>query len=270
MNRRRELVRSLLKAYFESNETTSTTIQRLWDSLEPRLSDTLDNEIPNFNTFQKVLQGLEADGLLETRQPGLYAPTTEILQPRIWIEKTALDNRPARQSGKFAYGKALWSPQTAANGARIYETMQYAAVGDVVIHLRQDDRTFAGVSQVASELITSFTPPDGTQWTDDVAARGGYLHWLDAFTAIEPPLPVDAVFKNPENQPLLDQIAAEDIKVVYSKNYNLNQGAYLTYCPDELASLIAVADATLADALNQRGIDAERITGPDNRQLNND
>jgi MoxR-like ATPase len=259
MSRWRELTRAILKSTFQSTEEETATIQSLWEAARPRIIDAFPDSSTHYDSFRRVIQELEADDLLERRERGVYAATAALLEPRIWIEKTALDNRPARQSGKFAYGKALWSPQTAANGARIYETMQYAAVGDVVIHLRQDDRTFAGVSQVASELITSFTPPDGTQWTDDVAARGGYLRWLDAFTAIEPPLPVDAVFKNPENQPLLDQIAADDIKVVYSKNYNLNQGAYLTYCPDDLASLIAVAEAPLADALTQRGIEPERL-----------
>ena len=175
MSRWRELTRAILKSTFQASEEETATIQTLWESARPRIIDAFPDSSTHYDSFRRVVQELEADGLLERRDRGVYAATAKLLRPRMWIEKTAVSGRAYKQKGEFALGNALWSPQTSANGARIYESMQYAAVNDLVIHLLQDKQTFAGVSRISSDLITSFTPPENSQWTEAVQTRGGYF-----------------------------------------------------------------------------------------------
>jgi MoxR-like ATPase len=262
MSRWRELTRAILKSTFQATEEETATIQTLWESARPRIIDAFPDSSTHYDSFRRVVQELEADGLLERRDRGVYAATAVLLQPRMWIEKTAVSGRAYKQEGEFALGNALWSPQTAANGARIYESMQYAAVDDLVIHLLQDKQTFAGVSRISSDLITSFAPPENSQWTEAVQTRGGYLRRLDDFAAIQPPLNIERVFNNPENQEILDEIRDNNTNLVYRSDYKLNQGSYLTFCPDNLAAIIAVESDTLANYLIDHAIDDSRLRIP--------
>lgn len=262
MSRWREQTRAAVKSHFKSHGTGSASLQELWETAGPGLIEDFPDSSTHEDSFRRSLQELTERGDLIRSSRGVYEPTEQLLAPRMWIEKTAVDGRPARQSGEFAYGKALWSPQTTAGGARIYEVMRYADVGDIVIHLRQDQRAFEGVSRIESELVDEFRPPEDTRWTESVQNRGGYLRWISDFEPIRPPLDVDNVLKDPANQTELDEIASRDLKVVYTKNYNLNQGAYLTYCPDDLAALIADADSSISDSLQEHGIEASRLQHP--------
>lgn len=62
-----------------------------------------------------------------------------------WIEKTIVKGRKDRESGVWALGKALWSPQKDKRGADIYKNMRAVKRGDIVFHLI-DNKEFSGVS----------------------------------------------------------------------------------------------------------------------------
>jgi hypothetical protein len=145
--------------------------------------------------------------------------------PNIWIEKTIVKDRPDREVGERALGKALWSPQKDKGGADIYKNMRLVNVGDIVLHLI-DNQKISGISRVKKPAIETSGLP-ATAWDDPC-----YLVDLDQYTDLNPPLDRSDFLVN-ENKELLDKIA-EESEVFYNNKLDLRQGAYLTPCPFSL------------------------------------
>jgi 5-methylcytosine-specific restriction protein B len=80
-----------------------------------------------------------------------------------WIEKTIVSGRPDRESGDYAVGKALWSPQKSKSGGDIYANMRRVKAGDVVFHLT-DNEAITGVSTAAGSADDKFVGLAGTDW----------------------------------------------------------------------------------------------------------
>lgn len=166
-----------------------------------------------------------------------------------WLEKTTVTGRPDRTEGKYALGKAIWSPQADKAGRDIYSSMREVEAGDIVYHL-VDRETFVGKSVVDEECDDDFYCLEGTEWDrDDDGKTPGYLIKLRDFTEFEDPVPVGEVL-NEENKDLLLRLLDEKDRLFYNSNLELNQGAHLTQLPEEVVNLIeqARSSRTIAEA----------------------
>lgn len=182
--------------------------------------------------------------------------------PTVWIEKTQTQNRPYKQEGEYRLGKALMSPSRDQGGRKRYETMSEAEVGDIVIHLLQDQHQFASVSVIDSELHEDFEGPPDDRWTEEQQEQGGYLRWLREYEGIEPQIHVyDDLLEKPEYQERLRQIREDSEKIFYDKRLSLNQGHYFTQCPDKLVEILAEESPYLAELLRERGYEFESSIG---------
>lgn len=153
---------------------------------------------------------------------------TAVTQNKIWIEKTLVNKRSDRLQGEYAVGRALWTPQSGRNGADVYARMRELIEGDTIIHLT-DNKAFTGISRVKSpytlESIKLNTPWDGNIFKVE----------LKDYTKINP---LDRkLILNKNNRDILTVLKGK-YNVFYNSELNLNQGAYLTECPVELAYLI--------------------------------
>jgi hypothetical protein len=147
----------------------------------------------------------------------------------IWIEKTRVYNRPDRERGERALGKALWSPTRAIGGADFYKNMRAVKKGDLVLHLI-NNKEFAGISIVKKEAVET-EGVKGTDWEGPA-----YLIELEGFQKLNPSLSRDNILKR-KNKKTLDRIASES-EVFFTRTLELRQGAYLTPCSVALLSLI--------------------------------
>lgn len=148
---------------------------------------------------------------------------------KYWIEKTIVKGRPDRIDGERALGKRLWSPKLDKRGADIYKNMRLVKEGDIIFHLI-DNSKFSGVSIVHRSAVEANGVPD-TDW-----AGPAYLIELKNYTELNPGIERNELL-NKQNKNVLDQISSNS-EVFYNKKLELRQGAYLTPCPIELASLI--------------------------------
>lgn len=146
-----------------------------------------------------------------------------------WIEKTIVKGRPDRESGERALGKTLWSPQKDKRGADIYKNMRLVKKGDIVLHLI-DNKEISGVSIVNKEAIET-SGVSGTDWEGE-----SYLIELTEYIELNPKIDRNALL-SVSNKTILDSISSTS-EVFYNNKLELRQGAYLTPCPIELASLI--------------------------------
>lgn len=150
-------------------------------------------------------------------------------QPKFWIEKTIVTGRRDRLEGERALGKALWSPQRDKGGADIYKNMRLVNVGDIVLHLIDNQKVY-GISLVKNAAIET-TGLSGTAWNVP-----SYLIELEKFTELNPVIDRKG-FLIEKNRALLKKIA-EKSEVFYNNKLDLRQGAYLTPCPIDLLRLI--------------------------------
>ena len=146
-----------------------------------------------------------------------------------WVEKTIVKNREDRKNGERALGRALWSPTKSKSGADIYKNIRQVEEGDVVFHL-VDNKAVVGVSTVFKKAIES-NGIEGTDWSGPA-----YLIELKNYTKFENPINREYLL-NDSNKNLLLKIS-EKTEVFYNNQLSLRQGAYLTPCHLELASLI--------------------------------
>jgi hypothetical protein len=153
--------------------------------------------------------------------------------PKIWIEKTHVEGRPDRIGGDHALGRALWSPQTNKAGRNVYRAITRTRLGDAVIHLT-DDRAISGVSIVGGDVDATFIGVPGTEW----AGQPAYRVALRDFHALRPVLPREKFLEAERYKRRLMSIAKSNTGLFYNKNLELNQGAYLTEAPVELATLL--------------------------------
>lgn len=146
-----------------------------------------------------------------------------------WIEKTIVRGREDRLSGERALGKALWSPQRGNTGADIYKNMRSVQVGDVILHLI-DNEKISGISTVKVAYIET-TGLANTDWEGPA-----FLIELENYTELIPPINRTELLIE-KNKVILEEIA-ELSEVFYTNLLSLRQGAYLTPCPVELLQLI--------------------------------
>jgi len=168
-------------------------------------------------------------------------------QPAVWIEKS-YHNRDDRDVDGWGLGDALWCPQTRTDGGSsvYYDNATEVQPGDVVLHLDQDQRAFTAAS-LAADTYEETTCLEETEWDDkgmsdmgfNSGQRPAYRVPLTEYQEFPAPLDVDEVLTETNEEILHD--LRDDHTVVYSKNLNLNQGAYLTESPPAFVELIRTA-----------------------------
>jgi 5-methylcytosine-specific restriction protein B len=166
-------------------------------------------------------------------------PTDQAIEflPRIWVEKTLVQDRSDRQEGPHRLGVALWSPQRGSDGRDTYANMREVKVGDVVMHLT-DNEAITGISIVAEPLDTGFAGVVGTKW----ASGPCYRIALRDFCLLDPPLRREWFFGDPEIGERLRFLSTQPRGrgLFFNGKLELNQGLYLTEAPP---SLVAALDA---------------------------
>lgn len=160
-------------------------------------------------------------------------PTPVSLSRRYWIEKTLVAGRAVRLDGPHALGKALWSPQKSKDGRDYYRAMREVKPGDVVLHFIDNDR-FSGVSRAISAPDNTFVGLAGTEWEDQPAFRVQ----LADYTPLTPPIQRGALLENEDIRPQLQAILGAHKGLFFNKDFDLNQGAYLTEAPLELVRIL--------------------------------
>jgi AAA domain (dynein-related subfamily) len=151
---------------------------------------------------------------------------------RFWIEKTHVSGRKDRETGPHALGQALWSPQKSKSGGNIYRSMREVQPNDVVLHL-VDDSHISGVSLVANTVDDQFDGIPGTAWEGP-----GFRVQLRDFVTLDPTLERNDFFGVPEFADKLREIRKKHKNLFYTRDLELNQGAYLTSAPLELVGLL--------------------------------
>ncbi|MFC7326058.1 AAA family ATPase [Halorubrum rutilum] len=171
-------------------------------------------------------------------------------QPTVWIEKS-YHNRDDRDVDGWGLGDALWCPQTRTDGGSsvYYDNATDVEPGDVILHLDQHQRAFTAAS-LAAATYEETTCLEDTEWDDKGVSEMGYSSGerpayrvpLTEYEEFATPLDVDEVLTEANGDVLHD--LRDDHTVVYSKNLNLNQGAYLTEAPPAFVELISAAART--------------------------
>lgn len=184
-------------------------------------------------------------------------PTNE--DPTVWIEKTELKGREYKQEGELRLGNAIYSPSANTAGHRVYEELRHADIGDIVLHLLQDQRRVVGVSTIESELKESWEGHPDFTWTDKQREEGGYRRWLTDYREFEIPIGIyDDILDNDIYTDELIQIRNEYDRLFFDKNLELVEGFYFTRCPDELVSIFAREQGTeLREYLKSRNYKME-------------
>lgn len=180
--------------------------------------------------------------------------------PSVWIEKTKVEGREYKQEGELALGNAIIAPSRDEGGRKRYETLREAEVGDIVLHLVQEQYAIVGVSVIESELDEDFSGPPDDRWSEEQQREGGYHRRVTGFEGIEPHIHVyDDVLDNDEYEDALRRIRRESEKIFYSKRLSLNQGHYFTRCPVELVAILIEESSDLEALLEERGYDTSEV-----------
>jgi hypothetical protein len=153
-------------------------------------------------------------------------------ETRFWVEKTIVHNRPDRQSGDNALGKAIWSPQEAEDGKRIYDKMLEVQPGDVIFHFI-DNKQLDSYSIAAQNADTSFVGITGTDW----GGRPAFRVPVRNHHKLEPPIDRNEFLQDPYYRPFLEQLLDAEEGLFFNRKFNLNQGSYLTEAPKELVQI---------------------------------
>ncbi len=151
---------------------------------------------------------------------------------RFWVEKTIVEERPDRKEGLHALGKALWSPQRAEGNRDIYRLMRQVREGDVVFHF-VDNKELRGVSVAASQADETFSGVDGTEW----AGRASYRIPLREYRQLTPPIHRSEFLADNNYRGRISNMLEQHRGLFFNKEFNLNQGSYLTEAPIELVQL---------------------------------
>lgn len=190
--------------------------------------------------------------------------TDESSSPRVWIEKTQQEGRDYKQSGDLALGKALIAPSRDKAGRRRYETLRKTEVGDMVLHLVQEQHQVVAVSIIDSELREDFEGPPDNRWSEQQQADGGYRRDLRSKKDLEPHIHIyDDILQNDSYSDRLQRIrSTTDQKIFYTKNLQLNQGHYFTACPPELVEIFAAESPNLKAFLEEHGYSVDSSFEP--------
>ena len=149
-----------------------------------------------------------------------------------WVEKTIVEDRPDRKEGPHALGKALWSPQRADGNRDIYRLMREVREGDVVFHF-VDNKELRGVSVAASQADETFTGVEGTEW----ASRPSYRIPLREYRQLNPPIHRSDFLADNNYRSRISNMLEQHRGLFFNREFNLNQGSYLTEAPIELVQL---------------------------------
>jgi MoxR-like ATPase len=246
-----EIMDLLVNEYEEANMTKSGPAVRHREWLQ----------VLGFVDRRDDLNYITSDGEEILENIGGQSNSPPDRQPSVWIEKTRQEGRDYKQSGPLALGKALIAPSRDSAGRKRYETMREADVGDIVLHLLQEQDAIVGVSRIASELDEDFEGPPDDRWADEQSDRGGYLRELEDYAELDDPIDIyDDVLSNEKYADRLHEIRDNhDGKIIYNKRLALNQGHYFTQAPEELVSIFVAESEDLSENLAQFGVE---ITGP--------
>ena len=151
---------------------------------------------------------------------------------RFWVEKTIVEDRPDRKEWLHALGKALWSPQRADGNRDIYRLMREVREGDVVFHF-VDNKELRGVSVAASQADETFAGVEGTEW----AGRASYRIPLREYRQLTPPIHRSDFLADNNYRSRIMNMLEQHRGLFFNKEFNLNQGSYLTEAPIELVRL---------------------------------
>ena len=166
------------------------------------------------------------DALTRGRVKYQVHPSLKPKKPRVFIEKTY------PKDGLFR--EMLMSPDSGDDGRDTYKNMRKVMPDDIVLHFINNNE-FVGVSRVADyhdEVEASFS--------DAEEESTHYQVKLKDYIELDPNLPRNLLFTD-ENEEVLNNIRVNSgkKKIFYNKNFEMNQGAYLTDAPIELCRLIS-------------------------------
>lgn len=151
---------------------------------------------------------------------------------RFWVEKTLVRDRPDRQSGDHALGKALWSPRLAKGDRDLYRLMREVKSGDVIFHFI-DNEAVNSFSVAKAQADSSFIGIEGTEW----AGRPAYRIPLEQHEEIVPPIHRKEFLVEPRYRTLIEELLASENGLFFNREFNLNQGSYITEAPLKLVQI---------------------------------
>jgi hypothetical protein len=164
---------------------------------------------------------------------------------KTWIEHSSNPDRPDRAEGEWRLGKRLWCPTKSKSGGDIYKHMRKVSKGDRIIHIAGSSKKLhlRGVSKVKSDGYKELEEGlKGTEWE----GRPAYILELEGYEQLDPFLPRGSLL-NKDNAEEMHEIRRRGM-VFYDKNLDLNQGAYITPCSEELAMLLNTAYVNYAQS----------------------
>lgn len=176
---------------------------------------------------------------------------------RVWIEKSYKKNHPHRVEGDRAVGKAIWSPTTNKGGQNIYKNMKLVSPGDIILHL-VDNKYISSSSLVVSKKIEIVNGLDPNQYDKIYIEKKGherffrkenFLWKLGYNKKFLSPILVKDLLQDIDNYEVLDLIR-ESSEVVYTKNYRLREGAYLTPVSKEFLTFLNRIFSTINSGLD--------------------
>ena len=103
--------------------------------------------------------------LQATNALAIVSPEAKALhsqEPRVWVEKTLVEDRPDRQGGADRMGVALWSPQRSSDERDVYANMRDVSLGDFVLHLTDNAGSRASPSLPGRWTKTSAGSPEAS------------------------------------------------------------------------------------------------------------
>ncbi len=239
---------------------SSSTLQGAIKSLQPEdkqeYLETLLTRVDLSTEARSRLQSEQADADVSTdAEAGENAQT-----PSVWIEKTYVQGREYKQSGEYALGNAIYSPAFGKNHSDQYSTMRECSVGDVVLHLVQDNHEIVGASTIDSELDKNFEGLDEFDWTDEQYEEGGFIRWLTDYEEFDEPLQFyDDVLEKEQYRDKLLTIREENKHLPFTRRLALTQGDYLSRCPSEFAGILANENGELESYLQDAGVSIPEI-----------
>lgn len=151
---------------------------------------------------------------------------------RFWVEKAIVKDRPDRQQGDHALGRALWSLQEAEAAKRIYDKMLEVREGDVVFHFTNSEK-LEGYSIAAESVDRSFIGIEGTAWGGRPALRIR----LRAHRKLEPAIDRSEFLQSPTYKSAVDRLLETAEGLFFNRKFNLNPGCDLTEAPVKLVQI---------------------------------